>query len=63
MPERESGGRHIVPYPAGTHGSFVGESGSGKSVVAQTIMGILPEIARMKAENSVRGPSQTGNRD
>jgi peptide/nickel transport system ATP-binding protein len=29
--------------------ALVGESGSGKSVVAQTIMGILPEIARIES--------------
>ena len=33
--------------PAGGTVALVGESGSGKSVVAQSIMGILPRIARL----------------
>src|SRR5512134_1549627 len=33
--------------PAGGTVALVGESGSGKSVVAQSIMGILPRIARI----------------
>ena len=35
--------------PAGGTVALVGESGSGKSVVAQSIMGILPRIARIEA--------------
>src|SRR3982750_2679611 len=34
--------------PEGGTVALVGESGSGKSVVAQTIMGILPRIARIE---------------
>jgi peptide/nickel transport system ATP-binding protein len=34
--------------PAGGTVALVGESGSGKSVVAQSIMGILPRIARIE---------------
>src|SRR3954464_8060827 len=34
--------------PDGGTVALVGESGSGKSVVAQTIMGILPRIARIE---------------
>ena len=33
--------------PAGGTVALVGESGSGKSVIAQSIMGILPRIARI----------------
>lgn len=33
--------------PAGKTVALVGESGSGKSVVSQTIMGILPKVARV----------------
>jgi peptide/nickel transport system ATP-binding protein len=35
--------------PAGRTVALVGESGSGKSVVAQSIMGILPRIARIES--------------
>jgi peptide/nickel transport system ATP-binding protein len=35
--------------PAGGTVALVGESGSGKSVVAQTIMGILPRIAHIES--------------
>ena len=35
--------------PQGGTVALVGESGSGKSVVAQSIMGILPRIARIAA--------------
>ena len=39
--------------------ALVGESGSGKSVVAQSIMGILPSIARIVAgEIAFRDPKQ-----
>src|SRR5204862_2969388 len=35
--------------PEGRTVALVGESGSGKSVVAQTIMGILPRIAHIES--------------
>ena len=35
--------------PQGRTVALVGESGSGKSVIAQTIMGILPKIARIES--------------
>ena len=35
--------------PEGRTVALVGESGSGKSIVAQTIMGILPRIARIES--------------
>jgi peptide/nickel transport system ATP-binding protein len=35
--------------PQGGTVALVGESGSGKSVIAQTIMGILPKIARIES--------------
>jgi peptide/nickel transport system ATP-binding protein len=35
--------------PQGGTVALVGESGSGKSVVAQSIMGILPRIARIES--------------
>ncbi|MCD6041833.1 MAG: transporter ATP-binding protein, partial [Burkholderiales bacterium] len=35
--------------PPGGTVALVGESGSGKSVVAQSIMGILPRIARIES--------------
>jgi peptide/nickel transport system ATP-binding protein len=35
--------------PQGSTVAHVGESGSGKSVIAQTIMGILPKIARIES--------------
>ncbi len=34
--------------PAGRTMALVGESGSGKSIVAQSIMGILPRVARIE---------------
>ncbi|MCB2000196.1 MAG: ABC transporter ATP-binding protein, partial [Rhodoferax sp.] len=34
--------------PAGRTMALVGESGSGKSIVAQSIMGILPKVARIE---------------
>ena len=33
--------------PAGRTVALVGESGSGKSIMAQAIMGILPDVARI----------------
>ncbi|HET7672391.1 MAG TPA: ABC transporter ATP-binding protein [Burkholderiales bacterium] len=42
--------------------ALVGESGSGKSVVAQSIMGILPRIARIESgEILFRDPAQPGS--
>ena len=38
--------------PAGGTVALVGESGSGKSVVAQTIMGILPKTAKIASDPS-----------
>jgi peptide/nickel transport system ATP-binding protein len=35
--------------PAGGTVALVGESGSGKSIVAQTILGILPRVARIES--------------
>ncbi len=35
--------------PEGRTVALVGESGSGKSIIAQTIMGILPKIARIES--------------
>ena len=35
--------------PQGRTVALVGESGSGKSVIAQTIMGILPKIAHSES--------------
>ncbi len=47
--------------PEGGTVALVGESGSGKSVVAQTIMGILPRIAHIEAgEILFRDPKQQG---
>src|SRR5689334_3132558 len=41
--------------------ALVGESGSGKSVVAQSIMGILPRIARIESgEILFRDPNHPG---
>lgn len=34
--------------------ALVGESGSGKSVISQTIMGILPKIARSQRSGAAR---------
>ena len=48
--------------PQGRTVALVGESGSGKSVVAQTIMGILPRIARIVSGEVVFiDPSQPGS--
>src|SRR5881394_1004195 len=47
--------------PAGGTVALVGESGSGKSVVAQSIMGILPKIARIDSGEIVfRDPRSPG---
>jgi len=47
--------------PQGRTVALVGESGSGKSVVAQTIMGILPRIARIVSGEVVfMDPSRPG---
>ena len=47
--------------PEGGTIALVGESGSGKSVVAQTIMGILPRIARIESgEILFRDPKLPG---
>src|SRR3954468_18535928 len=47
--------------PEGGTVALVGESGSGKSVVAQTIMGILPRIARIEGgEVLFADPKQPG---
>ena len=47
--------------PEGGTVALVGESGSGKSVVAQTIMGILPRIAHIESgEILLRDPKQNG---
>jgi peptide/nickel transport system ATP-binding protein len=47
--------------PHGRTVALVGESGSGKSVVAQTIMGILPPIARIESgEILFADPAQPG---
>jgi len=48
--------------PEGGTVALVGESGSGKSVVAQSIMGILPRIARIEGgEIVLRDPKQPGS--
>src|SRR5688500_13390968 len=50
--------------PAGGTVALVGESGSGKSVVAQSIMGILPRIARIESGEIVfRDPAQSAEVD
>jgi peptide/nickel transport system ATP-binding protein len=50
--------------PAGGTVALVGESGSGKSVVAQSIMGILPRIARIESgEILFRDPARAGEVD
>jgi peptide/nickel transport system ATP-binding protein len=47
--------------PEGGTVALVGESGSGKSVVAQSIMGILPRIARIESgEIAFRDPKLAG---
>ena len=47
--------------PEGGTVALVGESGSGKSVIAQTIMGILPRIARIDSgEILFRDPRTPG---
>ena len=49
--------------PEGGTVALVGESGSGKSVVAQSIMGILPRIARIDSgEIMFRDPRTPGTR-
>jgi peptide/nickel transport system ATP-binding protein len=48
--------------PPGGTVALVGESGSGKSVVAQSIMGILPRIARVESgEILLRDPKVPGS--
>jgi len=48
--------------PEGGTVALVGESGSGKSVVAQSIMGILPRIARIESgEIVLRDPRTSGS--
>ena len=50
--------------PAGRTVALVGESGSGKSVVAQSIMGILPRIARIESGEIVfRDPESSSEVD
>jgi peptide/nickel transport system ATP-binding protein len=50
--------------PAGGTVALVGESGSGKSVVAQSIMGILPRIARIESGEIVfRDPAHSSEVD
>ncbi|HWM43786.1 MAG TPA: ABC transporter ATP-binding protein [Burkholderiales bacterium] len=50
--------------PAGGTVALVGESGSGKSVVAQSIMGILPRIARIESGEIVfRDPNSSSEVD
>ena len=50
--------------PAGGTVALVGESGSGKSVVAQSIMGILPRIARIESGEIVfRDPDNSSEVD
>jgi len=50
--------------PAGGTVALVGESGSGKSVVAQSIMGILPRIARVESGEIVfRDPKLSSETD
>src|SRR5690242_13533123 len=50
--------------PQGGTVALVGESGSGKSVVAQSIMGILPRIARIESgEILFRDPRSGGEVD
>ena len=46
--------------PEGGTVALVGESGSGKSVVAQTIMGILPRIARVVSGEILLRDSKSG---
>jgi peptide/nickel transport system ATP-binding protein len=46
--------------PDGGTLALVGESGSGKSVVAQTIMGILPRIARVAAGEILLRDAKSG---
>ncbi|HZO00560.1 MAG TPA: ABC transporter ATP-binding protein [Burkholderiales bacterium] len=47
--------------PAGGTVALVGESGSGKSVVAQSIMGILPRIARIESGEIVFRDPEDGS--
>jgi peptide/nickel transport system ATP-binding protein len=50
--------------PAGGTVALVGESGSGKSVVAQSIMGILPRIARIESGEIIfRDPKDSSEVD
>jgi peptide/nickel transport system ATP-binding protein len=47
--------------PEGRTVALVGESGSGKSIIAQTIMGILPKIARIEGGQVLfADPNQPG---
>ena len=47
--------------PAGRTMALVGESGSGKSIVAQSIMGILPRVARIEQGSiELRDPRTPG---
>lgn len=48
--------------PAGRTMALVGESGSGKSIVAQTIMGILPRVAHIEQGSiELRDPRNPGS--
>ena len=48
--------------PEGKTVALVGESGSGKSVVAQSIMGILPQMARIRdGDIRFRDPERAGH--
>jgi len=48
--------------PAGRTMALVGESGSGKSIVAQSIMGILPKVARIEQGSiELRDPRDPGS--
>jgi peptide/nickel transport system ATP-binding protein len=48
--------------PAGRTVALVGESGSGKSILAQAVMGILPQVARIEGgEILFNDPDRAGN--